>query len=326
MNYLMKMGAFAVMATLTAIACRPRPDVTPSPTPATVHAKQLFSGLRTSAETFTVTAGTTRTIVGAKGTGIRFYPNSFKDAAGNTITSGTINIELTEMLKPGDMIANFTTTTDDGNMLRSGGQVYIKATMNGNEVFANKYGLAYKQEQDRGPMSLYYGDANNRDSMVNWKESEANVGTRADTLIRVKDTGFVNPSLWQLSSGLYYIFDSCTKFNFINCDAFYASTAPRTDFTITLPAAFTIKNTRVYVVVASVNGAMSAYFADTSSSKCVANYIPIGETLKIVAMAKIDNEYYYYESASTTLTKNMVLPAAPAKQSESYVKAKLAAL
>ena len=74
------------------------------------HLNQLFSGLRSTPQNFTVTAGRDTTIYGTNNTLLHFYTNSFKDAGGNIIQSGTVYIQLIEMYKPGDMICNRATT------------------------------------------------------------------------------------------------------------------------------------------------------------------------------------------------------------------------
>ncbi|RYZ16917.1 MAG: hypothetical protein EOP49_51195, partial [Sphingobacteriales bacterium] len=128
-------------------------------TPNTQTINSLFQQLKSTPQTFTVTAGTQQTITGAKGTKITFHPGSFKDLTGNTISSGTVNIALIEMYTPGDMIANrVTTTTTAQNALTSGGAVNIKATVGGHEVFANSYSIAFKQDGPKeAPMALFRG-------------------------------------------------------------------------------------------------------------------------------------------------------------------------
>src|ERR1700748_2152124 len=73
--------------------------------------QSMFQQLAETPQSFTVTAGTSQTITGARGTVIRFNPQSFKDASGNIIASGSINIKLTEAYTPGQMIMNGVTTT-----------------------------------------------------------------------------------------------------------------------------------------------------------------------------------------------------------------------
>ena len=141
----------AIFAVLSLVACRkpnnsrttndPYVPVNPNGQPpvnypgsgaTSATLKSLFNDLRSTPQTLTTTAGVSSTLYGTKGTRITFYPNSFKDASGNIITSGNIVIKLTEMLTPGAMIAeNATTQTTDGDILRSGGQVKIEASKDG---------------------------------------------------------------------------------------------------------------------------------------------------------------------------------------------------
>ncbi len=150
----------------------------------------LFTALRPTPQNLSVTAGREQVITGASGTMLHFYPNSFKDKNGHIITSGTVNLQLTEMYKPGDMIANCaSTSTVDGFPLQSSGQINVSATMNGEKVYANKYGVAFKQTGTQTPMALYYGNANSDNPVVVWNISEANVGSRSNGGVTGVGTG-----------------------------------------------------------------------------------------------------------------------------------------
>ena len=121
------MALFCTTAVIVVISCKKKKT---DPTYDASNLNRLFSDLKTAPQSFSVQAGRDTVIAGADSTLIRFYPNSFKDAAGNAITSGIVNIDLVEMYKTGDMVLNRTvTSTVDAQLLKSGGQVNIKATM-----------------------------------------------------------------------------------------------------------------------------------------------------------------------------------------------------
>ena len=100
--------AVCLTAAIIVVACKKSSNNTTGPT---LSLNQLFAGLRTSPQNLSVTAGRDTMVFGANGTMLHFYTNSFKDASGNIVTSGTVNLQLIEMYKPGDMIANRATTT-----------------------------------------------------------------------------------------------------------------------------------------------------------------------------------------------------------------------
>ncbi len=135
---------------------------------ATKSLNQMFAGLRSTPQNLSVTAGRDTVVFGADSTVFHFYTNSFKDASGNIITSGTVNLQLVEIYKPADFISNRTTTsTSDGHILQSGGEINLVATMNGQTVYANRYDMGFKQtNSSTTTMNLYYGATNSADSNI----------------------------------------------------------------------------------------------------------------------------------------------------------------
>jgi hypothetical protein len=283
---------------------------------------QLFKELRYTPEVKCVTAGILQVVTFSKGTSLTFYPNSFKNAAGTTITSGTVCIEMIEMYKPGDMIANgATTTATNGGLLRSGGQVHINATMDGQKVYVNKYGITFKQPTaSTESMYLYYGNTDNKDSVVTW--------TLGDTT----GSGVTATGTMVDTSTAYhqYVFDSCTDFSWINCDRFYYDPAPKTTIKIIMPNAHHNGTTsRVYFVFPSINSATQAgmYYSSTNTVELGGSYaVPTGILFHLIVMTKIADDYYYYELKDQTVTMDMTINADMSLHSLSYVQGKLTEL
>ncbi len=283
--------------------------------------KTLFDGLRSTPQTFTVTAGSAQTITGAKGTKITFDPQSFKNEAGNTITSGTINIELTELYKPGEMIANRVTTSTVANMpLTSGGSVLIKATMSGKEVFANQYTIAFKQDAySENDMALFKGNVvnDNTGTKVNWNDDATNLVERT-----VKD---------DVTQNNYYLFDSCTSFNWINCDYFYNAPSPKTDITVVAPDnSYSLFNTQVFVVFPAINSVVTMYGYNNSTHSfsfgAASYYLPIGTQVDIVIIGSKDGDYYMDVHQNVTVSNNLTVTFTPVNQSLENIKSMLNSL
>jgi hypothetical protein len=306
----------------------PTPTVTPTPTPTITptasyskkNLNKLFSALKSTPQSFTVTAGTYRTVVGAAGTILKFYPNSFKDASGTIITSGTITIKLTEMYKPGQMIANRATTTANGELLRSGGQVYISATKSGSEVYANKYGIAFEQPGSSGqPMNLFYGNTNNADSVTTWTAADT---TKAGVAV----SGTVVDSF-----SFRYEFDSCTDFRWVNCDYFYrVSAGSLTNISVVVPdTSFNYSNTQVFLVFPTENIAtyLGSYDFGTHAFSLQASYkIPIGSGITLVAITNKNGVYYFYKQTGITVSSNMTLNATMISQTLTTILSQLSTL
>lgn len=303
---------------LTFTACN---NDAPGPVNDTKTINSLFQELKPTPQTFTVTAGTTQTITGAKGTKITFHPQSFKDVSGNIITGGSVKIELTEMYKAGDMIANrVTTTTAAQQLLTSGGSVNIRATLNEHEVFTNNYGIAFKQSSaSESPMALFTGYQVTDNTGTNIKWNDDSTGTVLRTAKDPVDQTF------------YYAFDTCTSFNWINCDYFYNVPGPKTDITVVSPdSSYNLSNTQVFVVFPAINGLMSMYAYSAASHAFTFGYstyfLPVGTTIDIMILGSKNNQYFMDLHPHVVVTNNMTINFTPTNQSLSTIQAALSGL
>jgi hypothetical protein len=281
----------------------------------------LFAPFRTTPQTFVVTAGISQMVIGAKGTKLRFNPGSFKDENGNVITGGNINLELIEMYKPGNMIANRATTMSNGNFLASGGQIYLKVSMSGKNIEAGTYGISYANAESGNIMNLYTGNTANEDSVVTWGNPLASLGTFCVN-------GTFDTTGTGVTGDLYYKFDSCTKFEWINCDRLYSNPAPKTKIYLTMnDTTFNATNTQVYMVIPSINSVACMSFYDATLRRFQFNNyytVPEGITVSFIAMAVKNGSYYYFESPNQEVTTNMVIDASSVStQSIDFIKSRL---
>lgn len=283
--------------------------------------KQLFTYLKSTPQTFMVTAGTDQTVTGDKGTLLVFNPQSFKDASGNIISSGMVMIELIEMYTPGDMIANRVNTSTAMDMrLTSGGSVHIKATMGGVEVFANDYDIAFKQDgMKEAPMALFRGIEiiDSTGTTIEWSDDSTNTVDRTAKV----DT----------NQNFYYLFDSCTTFNWINCDYFYNAPSPKTDITVVLPDnTYDPTNTQVYVTFPGINSVTCLYSYDATAHTfkfgASSYHIPIGTQIDVVVISAKNGNYYLADQQNITVVNNQTVTLTPVTQPVSVIAALLNSL
>ena len=284
---------------------------------------QLFAGLRTTPENLSVTAGRDTIVYGAQGTMLHFYTNSFKDGSGNIITSGTIYLSLIEMYKPGDMIANRApTTTSTGQLLKSGGEINITATVNGQTIYANKYGIGFKQPAaSTDTMYVYYGGASSPDSVTTWTQSDQSQNGAA---ANHTDTSHIYPS---------YIFDTCVYFTYVNCDRLYNSNGQNTTVSIVVPdASFDKSNTQLFLIFPTINcitasDSREGYTASTNTFIFGnhENEVPVGVQYELVVITYKTTGYYCYIQSGIT-TSGMTINAAMAPDTQQDIKDRLAGL
>lgn len=294
------------------------------------HKDELFADLKTKPQGIAVQAGRDTTVYGKDTTMLHFYPNSFKDANDNIITSGTINIELVEMYKPGDMVMNRTTSDANGQLLKSGGQVYIKAMMNGKEVFANKYAIGFHQNgSSKDEMSLFYGGNNNADSITSWTSSDTKLpGTVSKgTIIDTSYKGF------DFRGGYFFLFEGCTKFRFVNCDMLYDATTKNTTVSVVMPdGSFTPANTQVYIILPETNSATMGdtrqeYNSDTHTFGLGnhGNLVPVGMQYVIVGIANKDGKYYF-DMKKGTITEGLSVNLVMGEDTRFDIQSRLAGI
>jgi len=311
-----------LIAIIVIIACKKKSnDVNGT----TQSLNQLFSELKDTAQNFTVIAGTYQTLQGSNGTVIKFYPNSFQDASGSTITTGIINLQIIEMTSLGDMIANRVTTIENGNLLSSSGELYIYASMAGKQVFASKYSLAFPQPNaSTQPMKLYYGKITG-DSVISWNTGDDSASsTIVDTNHQFGNTNN------------YYVYDSCSNFGWVNSDdlTHIDPSAPRTTVSITIPdKSFNTSNTEIFIAFPQKKCVIN--IVDIRDSSYVTtnafilnddgNTIPVGLNYEIVIIAKKNSFYYYYQGSGVT-TNNFSLNITPYAETRNDIIMRLAGL
>ncbi len=301
------------------------------------HKDELFADLKTKPQGIAVQAGRDTTVYGKDTTMLHFYPNSFKDASGNIITSGTVNIELVEMYKTGDMVMNRTVTSANGKLLKSGGQVSIKATMNGKEVFANKYAIGFHSSiSSNDEMSLFYGDNNNQDSVTTWVSSDTKIagtvakGTKCDTCTpwtKGTATGF------SFMGGYFFLFEGCTQFKFVNCDRMYNPATKNTTVSIVMPdGSFVPSNTQIYIILPETNSATMGdtrqeYNSDTHTFILGNddNLVPVGMQYVIVGIANKDGKYYF-DMKKGTITEGLSVNLVMGEDTRFDIQSRLAGI
>ncbi len=275
----------------------------------------MFDGLHGSFQNFTVTAGTAKKIKASNGTQLSFYPNSFKDADGNILSNTTVNIQITEMYAAGQAIENGMTTIANDRMFGCAGQLYIKASANGKEVFANKYGIGFKAAAaSTQSMNLYYANTNNAGPFVTWTPVTSAPGTVSDgttidsfTILTIDPSG-TNVDTMTFRTN-YNRFDSCSSFNKISCGYFLASNGVTTNVTVK-PSnpVFNNSNTVVYLHFPGTNSltTLNDYNSVNNSFGLSAGYeVPVGTKADLVILSSIGTSYYFYLQTGINISNGM---------------------
>ncbi|NQX97024.1 MAG: hypothetical protein HRT73_03970 [Flavobacteriales bacterium] len=185
-------------------------ETTPTPTPSTSNLDNFFNqNILDGKQSFTIDAGIGQSISGSKGTYIYIPANSFQNNS-NNIVSGNISVELIEIQTKADMIWMNKTTTSNGQLLVSGGEISIKAFQNGEQLTLSPNGSVYISMPTNNPtnMSLFSGTEDSSGN-INWDSTTTNVA--------VDSSGNYTFTIYSGTLG-------SDSLGWINCDYFYSQT------------------------------------------------------------------------------------------------------
>jgi len=135
-------------------------------------------------QSFKIDGSRDTSVVTENGTTYRIYSNSLVDS-NNSITSAIINLEIKEALSPIDFIMANLTTTSEGEILESGGMIYLNATSNGKQLHIMKdkeIGVMLPDDSLMNGMSIYEGEKVN--GVINWENPEPVMNNELKSLER----------------------------------------------------------------------------------------------------------------------------------------------
>lgn len=144
---------------------------------------QLYNDDQIQSEFFEVNSQRDTTLFSKNGTTIKLYSQSFvtKDSV---LFSGSITLELKEAFKPIDYVLGNLTTNTNGQLLTSGGMIYLQAEADGKELGlkeGSEIGFFVPTVSVDESMMVYNGS---RDSnqLMNWESPEPILNSKLRTL------------------------------------------------------------------------------------------------------------------------------------------------
>lgn len=172
---------------------------------------EIFNELSLKPKLVSVDAGKGGSFYGNSGTRYIFQPNSFQDGSGGTVT-GYVQMEVTEWLTKGDMIFSGMLPMSNGAPLQSGGEIQVKVTSAGKEVFL-KPGMSFEAKipqfgSNDTVMSIFRGRETGQSSnRVNWNFSRLDSAKNLNLVYKGDTISLL-----------------CDSFQLWNCDHFMRNT------------------------------------------------------------------------------------------------------
>lgn len=231
-------------------------------------------------QVFEVASGSQTIIKGAKGTEITIPGNSFTDRNGTPV-SGPVSFELIEVLSKKDMIlAGTQTVTTDGQLLISGGMVYLNAMKDGDTLSLSKSVTVSVPTKSVDPdMSIFL------------RETDANGNFTWD----LKDSSF----FYQAVNN--YIFSS-DDLTWINIDKLPENPMTTTNLTIKMPEGFHYTAINPKIILDDELAMLSIQFGD--SPQYTTNRISLNTNITVWFFG-VKNEQLYTYKESFQVTENL---------------------
>ncbi|MFD0931331.1 hypothetical protein ACFQ0R_01850 [Psychroflexus salinarum] len=228
--------------------------------------------------------------ISSNGVDITLPPNSL--TLNGDVVSGEVELEYKEIFDRGTMLSTNKTTmgrhpNGDKSLLISGGEFYINAIQNGEQLELNAdislvipSGLTGGGDQN---MTLWDGEVDENDNLT-WEEEEQDPAGRGGVFLEGDG-----------ANGNYYAyFDS---FGWTNVDRFYNDPRPKTMILVDVPDGFDNTNSAVYLSYdGEGNNALAnldTYDPNTELFSEHYGQIPVGLEMHIIFATEDDGQWRY---------------------------------
>lgn len=219
---------------------------------------------------------------------------------GNTVT-GQIDIEYIEIFDGGTMLATGKHTMGqmaNGNrsMLLSGGEFYINATKNGQQLVLNgTIGLEV-------PTTLTDGDNGGNPDMTLWNLTENDSVWVEATDFNPAGANGVDLGQGQIATGAPVYFTYVNSFGWTNVDCFYEDPRQRTTILASVPDGYDHTNSGVYLHYDGEGSALAQLDTYDSATRLFSEHygqIPIGLECHIIFVTESNGQWRYAIKTAT---------------------------
>jgi len=261
---------------------------------AAMPVSNLKNNIVVAAHHDTITAGSNiASIATSSGLQVSFPPNSFVNAAGQTVT-GKVDVEIMVVKTKGDMVRLNKPTTSNGRLLVSGGELFINLKKNGVPVHLApgiKYNIRYSDGIPNQAMDFFVGDETNTEQF-NWIPNPDTANNKF----------FIGTQSYEIYTN---------HLRWINCDYFYDTTGiQRVSVSADLAPYYTNANTVAFTVFKDFRSVVGMY-GNVNTRKFTTGKLPAGKVITVVVISKQANDYYLGHESTVTIaptTGNQIQP------------------
>ena len=279
-----------------------------------VFVKGMPESLTLKPEKVTINSRSDLPFITKNGSRIDFSEYAFKALKNGSAVTFPIELEIIELLSLKDIILQNKPTVSNGRLLTTDGQVYIKASKNGEELFlASSWDFNIKMGGISGrfnpEMLIFLGEDTN--DGFNWLADTTNCGMWDGQLFCENignggDTTIVNNEV-----NFYSMFPS--SLGWINIDKFaeYTSTT-----NIKVVSEESLENVRIYLYFPEINSIMSYYESPYL-------LLPVGYKARVIAFAFNESKEVYTFFQDVIIQDDLKVNVTLSKSSEEKLKEEL---
>ena len=228
-------------------------------------------------------------VVGNKGTKVEIAASDIIDSNGQNPT-GNIKVKLREIYTKSEMVISNMPTSSQGEVLESGGEIYIELTKTDGSLLSLKNGA-------EAVIALPVSNA------------IANPNTMK-TFFGIEDVGLnwiPGPDNTVSFDSIAQTFDLLSnRLGWINCDYFYNSPDPKTIIKLSPTiSSGRLTDVEAFIVFSDINSVMGMNYSNANKEFSKAN-IPTNHQVSIVVIG-IDLETFYFAKKDVNITDNLNL-------------------
>lgn len=169
---------------------------------------EYLSSLTSPPQIFMVASNTGGEIVGKLGTKLILPAGSFYYKENNHPAEGNVDVELVEIYSKGDMILHDRPSESNGELLESGGEIYLKMKIDGEEVYSKNSMVKFPAPSSSNtPMQIF-----------GWDDMKSTWTTNGCMAV---------PAISDGGNTYYYTLPIPENYNWINCDYFLSNNSPK---------------------------------------------------------------------------------------------------
>lgn len=235
-----------------------------------------------------------------------------EDEAGNLV-KGLITVEITEILKEGNMVKYFKPTMTKDEYLISRGEFLIKVHKEGKELKVKEgkeYRIYIPDSNPSDKMKLFYGDINS-DGLLIWKEEQDSFNQN------------VGITEWEFKADgeLFYDFGyklKCDKFKWVNIDKYDdIPDEDKTSVCVDMPSElYTPENTIVFMLYKAENSVIAFSYDNDKMQFCEPyGKVPKGWEVYILAISAQGDDVFHFGLIDVTVKENSVYSLIPKEKS-----------